>query len=67
VRRAADENGRVVGVDDPAEQMHQVFRNLGIALNAAGSGFDRIVNRYRADSSSTTVTTCGNSSCGQPQ
>lgn len=38
-----DEDGQVVGLDDPAAQMRQVFRNLGVALTAAGSGFDRIV------------------------
>jgi reactive intermediate/imine deaminase len=38
-----DEDGRVVGADDPAEQVRQVFRNLGAALSAAGSDFTRVV------------------------
>ncbi|MBO3750663.1 RidA family protein [Streptosporangiaceae bacterium NEAU-GS5] len=38
-----DANGQVVGADDPAEQIRQVFRNLGVALSAAGSDFTRIV------------------------
>jgi reactive intermediate/imine deaminase len=38
-----DQDGRVVGIDNPAEQMRQVFRNLGIALSAAGSDFARVV------------------------
>jgi enamine deaminase RidA (YjgF/YER057c/UK114 family) len=38
-----DRHGRVVGVDDPPEQMRQVFRNLDIALRAAGSSLGRIV------------------------
>jgi reactive intermediate/imine deaminase len=38
-----DEDGRVVGIDDPAEQVRQVFRNLKVALNAAGSNFARVV------------------------
>jgi enamine deaminase RidA (YjgF/YER057c/UK114 family) len=32
-----DEDGRMVGVDDPEEQVRQVFRNLGVALSASGS------------------------------
>jgi enamine deaminase RidA (YjgF/YER057c/UK114 family) len=38
-----DGDGRVVGVDDPEEQVRQVFRNLGVALEAAGSDFARVV------------------------
>ncbi|AEV84982.1 hypothetical protein ACWT_3958 [Actinoplanes sp. SE50] len=38
-----DGNGQLVGLDDPAQQMRQVFHNLGVALAAAGSGFERIV------------------------
>ncbi|MET0425795.1 MAG: RidA family protein [Actinoplanes sp.] len=38
-----DAGGAVVGVDDPAAQVRQVFRNLQIALAAAGSGMDRVV------------------------
>jgi reactive intermediate/imine deaminase len=38
-----DADGAVVGVDDPGAQMRQVFRNLQIALAAAGSGMDRVV------------------------
>lgn len=38
-----DEDGRMVGVDDPAEQVRQVFRNLGVALSASGSDFTRVV------------------------
>jgi reactive intermediate/imine deaminase len=38
-----DKDGCVVGADDPAEQMRQVFHNLGVALIAAGSDFARVV------------------------
>lgn len=38
-----DEAGRMVGVDDPEEQVRQVFRNLGVALSASGSDFTRVV------------------------
>ncbi|GIJ11853.1 RidA family protein [Micromonospora andamanensis] len=38
-----DEHGRAVGIDDPEEQTRQVFRNLEVALKAAGSDFARVV------------------------
>jgi enamine deaminase RidA (YjgF/YER057c/UK114 family) len=38
-----DQDGRVVGIDDPAEQIRQVFRNLDVALSAVGSDFARVV------------------------
>jgi enamine deaminase RidA (YjgF/YER057c/UK114 family) len=38
-----DEAGHMVGVDDPEEQVRQVFRNLGVALSASGSDFTRVV------------------------
>ncbi|AGL16556.1 putative endoribonuclease L-PSP [Actinoplanes sp. N902-109] len=38
-----DADGAVVGIDDPERQMRQVFHNLGVALAAAGSGFDRLL------------------------
>jgi 2-iminobutanoate/2-iminopropanoate deaminase len=34
-----DEDGRLVGGDDVAEQARQVFRNIGAILAAAGAGF----------------------------
>lgn len=37
-----DEHGELVS-DDPGEQVEQVFRNLAAALEAAGSGLDRVV------------------------
>lgn len=38
-----DADGRIVGVDDPEAQVRQVFRNLELALVAAGSGMDKLV------------------------
>ncbi|MFD7549393.1 MULTISPECIES: RidA family protein [unclassified Streptomyces] len=38
-----DEQGDVVGVDDPLAQTEQAFRNLARTLEAAGSSMDRIV------------------------
>ena len=38
-----DAEGRLVGYDDAAEQTRQVFRNLGIALAAAGSTMGDVV------------------------
>lgn len=38
-----DENGSVVGTDDPEAQVRQVFHNLGVALAVAGSDLTRIV------------------------
>ncbi|MCF2127160.1 RidA family protein [Strepomyces sp. STD 3.1] len=40
---ALDEDGRPVGVGDPAAQAHQVFENLRRCLSAAGAGFDDVV------------------------
>jgi reactive intermediate/imine deaminase len=37
-----DEEGRLVGGDDVAEQARQVFRNIGAILEAAGAGFDDV-------------------------
>ncbi|MEV5354528.1 RidA family protein [Streptomyces sp. NPDC052693] len=38
-----DEEGRPVGVDDPAAQARQVFENLRRCLAAAGATFDDVV------------------------
>jgi reactive intermediate/imine deaminase len=38
-----DGEGRVIGVDDMAEQTRQVFRNLGTVLEAAGASFADLV------------------------
>jgi enamine deaminase RidA (YjgF/YER057c/UK114 family) len=38
-----DEDGRMVGVDNPVEQIRQVFHNLEVALTAAGSDLARVV------------------------
>src|SRR5713101_2416423 len=35
--------GRLVGKDDPAAQIRQVFENLTAALAAAGAGMDQVV------------------------
>jgi enamine deaminase RidA (YjgF/YER057c/UK114 family) len=40
---ACDADGKVVGAGDIAAQARQVFGNLGKALEAAGSGFDRVL------------------------
>ncbi|WP_324788054.1 RidA family protein [Streptomyces sp. H51] len=40
---ALDEDGRLVGEDDPAAQAGQVFTNLGRCLAAAGATFDDVV------------------------
>jgi reactive intermediate/imine deaminase len=36
-------DGRLVGKDDPAAQIRQVFENLTAALAAAGAGMDQVV------------------------
>lgn len=38
-----DAQGRLVGQDDPAAQVRQVFENLATALAAAGTTMDRVV------------------------
>jgi 2-iminobutanoate/2-iminopropanoate deaminase len=38
-----DEEGRLVGEGDVAEQSRQVFRNMGLVLKAAGCGFEDVV------------------------
>jgi reactive intermediate/imine deaminase len=38
-----DATGAVVGAGDAEAQVRQVFANLATALNAAGSGLDRVV------------------------
>jgi 2-iminobutanoate/2-iminopropanoate deaminase len=38
-----DEHGALVGGDDVAAQAHQVFRNVGAVLAAAGAGFADVV------------------------
>ena len=50
---AIDENGGVVGVGDFDAQAAQVFANLKLVLEAAGSGMDKIVkvNIYLTDMS----------------
>ena len=40
---ALDENGTIVGVDDPAAQAEKVFENLAIALAAGGADFTHLV------------------------
>lgn len=40
---AVDEDGKLVGVGDPAAQARQVFENLRRCLAAAGVGFDEVV------------------------
>ncbi|MFF2848971.1 RidA family protein [Streptomyces sp. NPDC058001] len=40
---ALDENGALVGADDPGAQARQVFANLGRCLAAAGTDFDSVV------------------------
>ena len=40
---AFDENGQLVGGDDPAAQTRQVFRNLEKVLKAAGAGWNNVV------------------------
>ncbi|WP_030170607.1 RidA family protein [Streptomyces sp. NRRL S-813] len=38
-----DEDGKLVGENDPAAQARQVFENLRRCLAAAGAGFDGVV------------------------
>ncbi|GHE71712.1 RidA family protein [Streptomyces spiralis] len=38
-----DEDGKLVGENDPAAQARQVFENLRRCLAAAGAGFDDVV------------------------
>jgi reactive intermediate/imine deaminase len=38
-----DERGSLVGKDDPQAQVRQVFKNLGVALAAAGAGMEHVV------------------------
>jgi enamine deaminase RidA (YjgF/YER057c/UK114 family) len=54
-----DAGGNVVGVGDLAAQTRQVFGNLAKALEAAGSGFDRLlkINVYVCDISPEAVAT----------
>jgi enamine deaminase RidA (YjgF/YER057c/UK114 family) len=40
---ALDEDGKLVGEDDPAAQARQVFENLRRCLAAAGASFDDVV------------------------
>jgi len=40
---AMDEHGELVGEGDPAAQADQVFRNLGLALAAAGATFADVI------------------------
>lgn len=40
---ALDEDGKLVGEDDPAAQARQVFENLRRCLAAAGATFDEVV------------------------
>jgi len=40
---AIDEQGELVGGSDLARQTEQVMRNVGLALAAAGAGFDDVV------------------------
>jgi len=38
-----DEDGEIVGRDDPRSQIEQVFKNLTLALAAAGAGMEHVV------------------------
>ena len=38
-----DQQGRLVGADDPKAQVRQVFENLRIALAVAGAGMEQVV------------------------
>lgn len=40
---ALDASGAIVGAGDLEAQTHQVMRNLGVALEAAGATFDHVV------------------------
>jgi enamine deaminase RidA (YjgF/YER057c/UK114 family) len=40
---ATDENGNVVGADDPSAQTAYILQKIGKALNAAGSGLEDVV------------------------
>jgi aminoacrylate peracid reductase len=40
---ATDENLKIVGIGDIAEQTRQIFRKWGLILRAAGASFDNIV------------------------
>lgn len=40
---ATDDDGEIVGVDDPYTQTVQTIRNIGSALNALGAGLENIV------------------------
>jgi enamine deaminase RidA (YjgF/YER057c/UK114 family) len=40
---AMDESGELVGPDDPQAQAEQVFKNLGLALAAAGATFSDVI------------------------
>jgi enamine deaminase RidA (YjgF/YER057c/UK114 family) len=40
---AMDEHGELVGRDDPRAQADQVYRNLGLALGAAGVTFADVI------------------------
>lgn len=40
---AIDENGEVVGAGDLEAQTRRVMENMGIALRAAGAGFEHVV------------------------
>ncbi|MEU3601434.1 RidA family protein [Streptomyces sp. NPDC006798] len=40
---ALDENGELVGADDPDAQARRIFENLGRCLAAAGATFDDVV------------------------
>ena len=40
---ALDEQGQLVGRDDPEAQARQIFHNLKLCLAAAGAGFEDVV------------------------
>lgn len=40
---AIDDNHQIVGLGDIAEQTRQIFRQMGPILEAAGAGYDNIV------------------------
>lgn len=40
---ATDDDGEIVGVDDPYTQTVQTIRNIGSALNALGAGLENVV------------------------
>lgn len=42
---AMDDTGRIIGLRDIEAQTHQVLKNIGICLKAAGASFKNVVSR----------------------